>query len=132
MAETPKTPVLSVVDYDAWNRGYMPPSEHILIDQLAYRGARVKLASDWGEQGAIWIVVRGDKNWTRAVRKATREMIDLFFEDDEPAEKLADDPAAQIPEGHTAPLDDRTTAEIMAERDAPHLSRRLADGTPSD
>jgi hypothetical protein len=31
-------PVPSVVDYDAWRKGYMPPSEHILIDKLAYRG----------------------------------------------------------------------------------------------
>lgn len=93
MADMPKRPdpVLSVVDYDAWERGYMPPSEHVLIDQLAYRGARVKLASDWGEQGAIWIVVRGEVLWTPAVRKATREMIELFFKDEEPK---------VTPEGH--------------------------------
>ena len=46
-----------VVDYDAWKRGYMPPSEHLLIDQLAYRGARVNSMSDYGEY-AFWIVVR--------------------------------------------------------------------------
>ena len=52
-------PVLSPVDYDAWERGYMPPSEHILIDQLAYRGARVIMSNDWGKEGAWWFVVRG-------------------------------------------------------------------------
>jgi hypothetical protein len=56
-----KQPVLSVVDYDAWNRGYMPPTEHVLIDQLSYRGARVVTMSDWGEQGAWWLVCRGPK-----------------------------------------------------------------------
>lgn len=43
----------TVVDYDAWKRGYMPPSEHVLIDQLAYRGARVVMGSDFGDHGAL-------------------------------------------------------------------------------
>lgn len=92
MAELPKRPVLSVVDYDAWERGYMPPSEHILIDQLAYRGARVKMSSDWGDSGAIWIVMRGG-TLTKEMRASMRMLLELFFKDDEqPASK--DEPSA--------------------------------------
>ena len=74
----------TVVDYAAWKRGYTPPSEHVLIDQLAYRGARVVLASDWGEKSiAFWVVMRGGRP-SAAVRKAMRNMMELVFEDDEP------------------------------------------------
>lgn len=55
---TPKRPILSVVDYESWERGYMPPSEHILIDQLSYRGAKVNNMSDMGDF-AFWLVTRG-------------------------------------------------------------------------
>lgn len=71
----------TVVDYDAWNRGYSPPSEHVLIDQLAYRGARVVLGCDLGTGGAFWVVMRG-KRPNAAVRKAMREMMELVFEDE--------------------------------------------------
>ena len=50
--------VLSPVDYEAWRNGYMPPSEHILIDQLAYRGAKVIMSMDYGDKGAAWLVMR--------------------------------------------------------------------------
>lgn len=78
MSEKPAT----VVDYDAWNRGYMPPSEHILIDQLSYRGARVVLGSDWGDM-AIWVVMRG-KSPTPAMRKIMRKMIELAMDATDP------------------------------------------------
>lgn len=65
----------TVVDYDAWNRGYMPPTEHVLIDQLAYRGARVLMATDFGKHGAIWIVTRDLGNLKPAARRALHEMI---------------------------------------------------------
>lgn len=71
----------TVVDYAAWKRGYMPPSEHVLIDQLAYRGARVVLGSDWGSFG-MWIVVRG-KTPSREIRRKLMEMIDMALEDSE-------------------------------------------------
>lgn len=76
----------TVVDYDAWNKGYTPPSEHCLIDQLAYRGARVVIASDWGKHGAFWIVMRGLPHPNPLVRKAMREMMELVFDDDKPSE----------------------------------------------
>lgn len=50
--------VLSPVDYEAMRKGYSPPSEHILIDQLQFRGARVICGSDMGET-AYWLVMRG-------------------------------------------------------------------------
>lgn len=74
----------TVVDYEAWERGYMPPSEHGLIDQLAYRGARVVLGGDWGNFG-MWVVVRG-KTPSREIRKKLMEMIDLALEDSEQAD----------------------------------------------
>jgi hypothetical protein len=39
MAEIKKhPPVLSVVHYDAWQPNYMPSTEHILSEELSYRG----------------------------------------------------------------------------------------------
>ena len=73
--------VASVVDYDAWKRGYMPPTEHILIDQLAYRGARVIMMSDWGDKGAYWIVTRG-KTLSAAVRKQIRLALEMMEAED--------------------------------------------------
>lgn len=62
----PRPPRYAVgpVDYDAWRNGYMPPSEHVLIDQLAYRGARVIQSSESGKPDgpAYWLVVRGKAN----------------------------------------------------------------------
>ena len=114
MTDMPKRPVMSVVDYDAWERGYMPPSEHILIDQLAYRGARVRLMFDHAERGAYWIVERPGTD-PDGMRQHLKEMLAIQFRD-EPA-PLADDSPASIPEGHSAPLDERTTAEMMHGRD---------------
>lgn len=69
----------------------MPPSEHILIDQLAYRGARVVMSTDFGNHGAIWIVTRDLKNMGAPARKALREIVDGIL-DDAFAEKNAPSP----------------------------------------
>jgi hypothetical protein len=50
---------IEIVDYNAWNRGYMPPSEHILIDKLAFRGAKVTAMSAVGG-ASWWLVVEGE------------------------------------------------------------------------
>ena len=71
-------PVLSVVDYAAWERGYMPPSEHCLIDALAYRGAKVVTSSTWRE-GGFWFVVQG-KSLTKNQRAVIRKMMELWYE----------------------------------------------------
>lgn len=71
-------PVLSPVDYDAWNRGYMPPTEHVLIDALAYRGAKViTMSSD--STGAIYVVTRG-KPTDKRMRAILRELLAAFDE----------------------------------------------------
>lgn len=87
-----KRPVLSVVDYEAWGRGYMPPSEHVLIDKLAYRGARVQISTPISREHQIWIVIEGPL-LTNKQRKNLREMVNLWFEDEpEESVKAADTP----------------------------------------
>jgi hypothetical protein len=85
----PIRPVLSPVDYAAWNRGYMPPAEHILIDQLHFRGAKIALASDWGDEYAMWLVYRGTnpRELKPHARKAILEMLALAFKDNEPTDQ---------------------------------------------
>lgn len=110
MADAPMKPPQSVVDYDAWNRGYTPPSEHVLIDQLAYRGARVACMSDWGSDGAFWVVMRG-KTPSPAVRKSMRQMCELIFEDEKCSPETTSPSTSQTttePVTGTAP--DETTA----------------------
>ena len=77
----------TVVDYEAWKRGYMPPSEHVLIDQLSYRGATVNQSSDWGEY-AFWIVTRGFRPTGEKALKIYEMMCDLVKEEIE-AKKAA-------------------------------------------
>ena len=76
-----KQRIATVVDYDAWKRGYMPPSEHVLIDQLAYRGARVVMSTDFGDHGAIWIVTRDISKMNRTARNAFRDIINDVLDD---------------------------------------------------
>ena len=88
-------PVLSVVDYAAWKRGYMPPSEHILIDELSYRGAKVKFSTQIDSVG-IWIVVKhaADKPLPPKVMKAFRDSFMLMANaTDEYLESIAAEPA---------------------------------------
>ncbi len=58
---------LSPVDYTAWGNGYMPPSDHILIDQLMFRGARPVLSADYGDF-AFWLVIRGNSPSAKVMR----------------------------------------------------------------
>lgn len=76
-----RAPVLSVVDYAAWDKGYMPPSEHILIDKLAYRGARVQLSTPISREHQIWVVVEGPP-MNREQRKKILEIMNIWFEDE--------------------------------------------------
>jgi hypothetical protein len=83
--------VETVVDYKSWEKGYMPPSEHVLIDQLSYRGARVVMSSDFGDL-AYWLVVRGEKLTGRkllAVKRAIEEAIDALGEEQSEASESA-------------------------------------------
>lgn len=75
----------------------MPPSEHVLIDQLAYRGARVVMATDFGKHGAIWIVVRDIKNLRPAARKALRDIMHETI-DEQISIEDGTEPAEAVPE----------------------------------
>ncbi|MEH6743925.1 hypothetical protein [Hyphomonas sp.] len=55
----PEKPFPSPVDYESWGRGYTPPSEHALIHELTYEGAKVRLSSQAGG-AAFWIVTKGE------------------------------------------------------------------------
>lgn len=89
-------PFLSPVDYDAWERGYMPPSEHVLIDALAYRGARVVMSTQVNDFG-VWLVVRGG-TVPKEARKVLMEAIHstLEFMEGE-AEKAMSDMSVSAP-----------------------------------
>lgn len=89
-------PVLSVVDYDAWEKGYMPPSEHILIDKLSYRGARVVLSTWLGGDGQVWVVLEG-KPLTNKQRKILRDMVALFLGDEDETPQTPLKPAEDEP-----------------------------------
>lgn len=89
-------PALSPVDYDAWQRGYMPPSEHILIDELAYRGARVVCSSNGGDI-AFWLVVKGDIKDRKALSAITRSLHEQFFVLEESLDDAAKTPIAEAP-----------------------------------
>ncbi len=75
-------PVLSVVDYAAWEKGYMPPSEHVLIDRLSYRGAKVIMSFSVGAKGEqVWLVLEGGP-LNRAKRKLMLKIMEQWFEAD--------------------------------------------------
>lgn len=73
-------PRLSVVNYDAWSQGYMPPCEHVLIDELSRKdGARV-VVSTRATDFAYWLVVRGDvdRKSLAAIAKQVHLMMDAL------------------------------------------------------
>lgn len=74
----------NVVDYEAWKKGYTPPTEHVLIDQLAYRGARVVSMSSVAKGFSWWLVVRGDCNRKR-LAQITRRLHEEMFDTDQAA-----------------------------------------------
>lgn len=81
-------PVLSIVDYAAWEKGYMPPSEHILIDKLSYRGAKVIMSFSVASNEQVWIVLEGGVKLTNSKRKFLLEIMNTWFDLD------ADEPDA--------------------------------------
>lgn len=85
-------PAASVVDYEAWQKGYTPPSEHVLIDQLAYRGARVVLSCDYGGT-AYWLVLRGSNTRGKLMLSAMRAI-------EAAVETLGDEPAPEMTTEH--------------------------------
>lgn len=93
-------PVLSPVDYDAWNRGYMPPTEHVLIDALTYRGARV-VSSSAGHGYGFWLVIQGTIPREKLVALSKRihlEIEDLRADEPEAPSASAPPPVPKEPE----------------------------------
>jgi hypothetical protein len=93
--ERPPRFVMSPVDYEAWGKGYMPPTNHVLIDQLMFRDARVVLSVDMGPNApAYWLVVRG-KPLKGKKGTLIMQMIEdaLADENDEPVAEPATEPA---------------------------------------
>lgn len=61
----------------------MPPSEHILIDKLAYRGAKVVLSFSVGVKGEqVWLVLENGP-LSPAKRKLMLKIMQQWFEADE-------------------------------------------------
>ena len=88
----------SPVDYEAWRKGYMPPSEHVLIHELSAEGAKVIASSSLGGS-SWWLVVKG-KTLTPAQRKAIRYLMENMDEDDET------EPATSQLEPSTSPTEE--------------------------
>jgi hypothetical protein len=88
---------MSPVNYKAWQEGYMPPSEHLLIDALSFRGAKVAFQSSmFGTE--YWLVMKGKPVHGRralAIINHIDETIMLMAED-------AADPADPPPVVHDA------------------------------
>lgn len=97
-----RPPVLSPVDYDAWNRGYMPPTEHVLIDALSFRGAKVVTMSS-GSDGSIYVVTQGKPLDTRT-RAVLRQLLEVFEE----APAVSVEPAPATPQDDGPNLADAT------------------------
>jgi hypothetical protein len=57
MSETEPRFYRSPVDYEAWRNGYMPPSEHILIDALHRGTAKVSSSFRSSDDGVGWWLV---------------------------------------------------------------------------
>lgn len=79
--------VESVVDYAAWGKGYMPPSEHTLIDALSYRGAKVILSSSSDETG-YWLVVKGLPKFRGRKLRGLMQQIEIILEEIEAEEAV--------------------------------------------
>lgn len=73
----------------------MPPSEHVLIDKLSYRGAKVVMSFSVGSKEQVWIVFEGVK-LNSAKRKLMLKMMGLWFDADE-----EDDPKPFEPQRFT-------------------------------
>jgi len=81
----------------------MPPSEHVLIDELAYRGAKVVLSSSSAARG-FWLVTKGYEN-SAELRKIARVLASQIAALEEAEEEAAEEArrtlCAQQPEPST-------------------------------
>lgn len=115
----------TVVDYDAWKRGYMPPSEHVLIDQLAYRGATVNTSSDLGDC-AFWIVTRGFRPHGEKMFKIHEILHDLVIEEFKAKKAEAEKLKAPRPDDLLTSAPQQVTGE-MNTPSGPQVTRLLSN-----
>lgn len=82
--------VESVVDYDAWRKGYMPPTEHSLVHELSHGTAQVIMSSTGGKSG-YWLVSKNGKLPPRKDRLLLWKMLEVLSEDEAEIHPLAAD-----------------------------------------
>lgn len=95
MSNRPDRPIASPVDYQAWSRGYMPTSEHVLIDALHREQAKVISSTGIIRDERIWIVAQNRDLSPRALRRLRQmvEELDGIFAEEE----AATDPSEPVP-----------------------------------
>ncbi|GAB6842400.1 hypothetical protein HNR00_003608 [Methylorubrum rhodinum] len=129
MAER-QPPVFSPVDYDAWSRGYTPPSEHVLIDALQFRRAKVQMSTSVGRGGQVWVVYSGPAFNSKARRHllAMMEAMDAaLIEDERPAsgsEAAEADETRSGSAGGESPVAESETPNHPPRRWGRHAPRR--------
>lgn len=97
-------PVLSPVDYAAWSRGYMPPSEHVLIHHLQFDGARVVQSTTIGPGSSqVWVVALGAKCRGREGLKLLEAIYEAFVEIESKQAMTREDLYGPLPPTPTAP-----------------------------
>lgn len=71
----------SPVDYEAWRNGYMPPSEHVLIDAL-HRGEAKVISSIRlvGEIGWWFVMENPDKGVSAKKAEMIKELLKMDLE----------------------------------------------------
>lgn len=96
---------LSPVDYEAWGKGYMPPSAHVLIDKLSYRGARVVMSVQAGtDDGPSWWLVVQGKTTPKMGLQIARLLNE--WEVEEEAARVSPNPAESRPDGWAPACDE--------------------------
>lgn len=58
----------------------MPPSEHVLIDELSYRGAKVVMSSTGGACD-FWLVVKQDRPMSKKQRQAMLTLLEMQIDE---------------------------------------------------
>lgn len=106
----------SPVDYEAWRKGYMPPSEHVLIDALAHRGAKVISMAAVGDT-AWWLVIQGKRPSRKQLQAVQRALLDMMDDELEvlPSSEAQNSSPSEASAGNSG-LDERSQAAILAGR----------------
>jgi len=101
--------VLSPVDYDAWHRGYSPPTSHLLIHKLMAGELVSRYYTDCGPDDAFAIVMSPQMD-IGSLAGQLRDLADMFERQAE--RKAAKDAAAAIPADADAHHNPETDAKV--------------------